>query len=90
MLAQERAFTVAQGLECWAAPFPPGLWWALAQVQSLVISLSGSAWDSFPVGPLLPMGMHFLPRLSSQTSPNIVLICSYQELPDPMFPYLKH
>lgn len=24
---------MAQGLECQAAPFPPGLWWALAQVQ---------------------------------------------------------
>lgn len=80
---------MAQGLECQAAPFPPGLWWALAQVQpwlspSLALPGTPSLWGlCFPWDALLP-------RLSSQTSPNIVLICSYQELPDPVFPLLKH
>ena len=40
---------MAQGLECQAAPFPPGLWWALAQVQpwlspSLALLGSPSLW----------------------------------------------
>lgn len=56
---------------------------------ALVVPVSGSAWVAFPVGPLLPMDA-LLPRLSSQTSPNIVLTRSCQELPDPVFPLLKH